>query len=152
MVNTVSGSRPDGATQSVANSASIAKYDEYPNDLGTVLVLTDAEVLDAITWRVSNYGEVNPRLSSVTLDLTTLPTATQQAALNLRQGDRITISGLPAQSPVATADVLVEGLSESIRSGSWRLTFNTIPAATYRVWVLGDATYGVLDSTTRLHY
>jgi hypothetical protein len=150
--NYITGSREGGPTQVVRNQASIDLYDEYPNDISRALYTTDEQVADLISWRVAQYGEPQPRLSSVTLDLLTLPADVQQAALGLELGDRITVSELPAQSPIETADLIVEGWTETVTDQSWDMVLNTVPAERARAWLLGNATYGVLDSTTRLYY
>lgn len=152
MTNYVEGSRPDGAVQVAVNQASIDVHEQYPGSI-TLLVATDAEVSSALAWRVYAYGEVEPRLSSVTVDLLTLADdAQREAILGLELGDRMTVSAFPSQSPRATADVIVEGMRESQSINAWSITFNTVPAETFRAWVLEDPVYGVLDSTTRLHY
>lgn len=150
--NYITGTREGGATQVALNQASIDQYEQYPAEVARALYTTDDQVRDLINWRVTVYGTPAPRMSSVRLDLRTLPQATQQAALNLELGDRVTISGLPSQSPFATADLIVEGWHEEVSDQAWTLTLNTVPASVYRAWTLGDATYGVLGSTTRLHY
>jgi hypothetical protein len=152
LVNYVEASRPNGATQTSQNAASVAQFDQYPESL-SLLVETDDEVADAAAWRANANATVAPRLTSVTVDLMTLADDTlREDLLGLELGDRITISGFPSQSPEATADLLIEGWSEEQSIDSWTLTLNTIPAETYRAWILGDSTYSVLGSTTRLYY
>lgn len=150
--NTVTGTRTGGATQTVVSATSVAIYDEYPADLTDLLVATDDEVLARINWQVAAYDDVAPRLSSVTIDLLTVSQAIRQAVLALEIGDRLTVSGLPTQSPIATADLIIEGWSERVSSGVWSITFNTAPAEMFHAWVLGDPVYGVLGSTTRIHF
>jgi hypothetical protein len=152
MVNAVTGSRENGAVQRVVDEDSREFHDEYPEDMSGLLVLTDAQVLDAITWRKTAYSTPRPRLATVTIDLFTSPSALQEAVLAVELGGRITISGWPTQAPWATADLLVEGLRERQSLSEWKVTFNTVPAELFHAWVLGDATHGVLGSTTRLHY
>lgn len=151
LINTVTGSRDGGAIQRAVDQPSVDAYDEYPDDM-TLLVLTDAEVLDAITWRKSAYAQPLPRLSSVTIDLFTSPAALQEAVLGLELGDRITIASMPTQAPMAAADLLIEGVREAQAIGSWKVTFNTVPAALFHAWILDDPVYSVLDDTTILHY
>lgn len=149
--NTVTGTRTGGATQTVVSANSVAAYDEYPASID-LLVATDAEVLARINWQANAYDDVAPRLSSVTIDLLTCSDAIQEAVLALEIGDRLTVSGMPTQSPIATADLIIEGWSERVSSGAWSITFNTAPAELFHAWILGDSTYGVLGTTTRLHF
>jgi hypothetical protein len=152
LINYVEGSRPDGATQVVQDDASIGQFEQYPSSV-SLLVQTDAEVLAAAQWQVYAYAEPKPRLTSVTIDLLTLADgAKREAILALELGSRITISGFPSQSPVATADLIVEGSQESQSIDSWSITFNTVSAETFRAWVIEDPVYGVLGSTTKLYY
>lgn len=150
--NYITASRDQGATQAVSDQASIDQFEQYPDDLSTMLVSTDQQVLDAITWRVATYAQPRTRMSSLKLDLMTQTTAVQQAALNLDLGERLTISGMPAQSPSSTFDLIVEGSDEQFTESTWTLTCNTAPSANVQAWILGDATFGVLNSTTRLFY
>lgn len=154
LTNAARGSRSGGAEQKYRVAASVAKYDEYSQDFTGLLVTTDDEVLDRIVWQANAYCEVSPRLNTVSIDLLTLTsTAHVQSLLALELGDRITVASLPsATSPMTTADLIVEGISESQTHSTWRFTLNTVAADLFRAWVLGDATYGVLGSTTKLHY
>lgn len=153
LVNYAEASRPDGATQVVQDDASIAAHEQYPVSLSPLVAL-DSEAYDAAAWLVSTYATVSPRLTSVSIDLLTMDDdSLREAVLGLELGDRITISGFPSQSPAATADLIVEGSSESQSINSWTLTLNTVPAAIFRAWVLEDPVYGVLEGPyTRLHY
>lgn len=150
--NVIDGSRPAGATQTFKNAASVVEFDEYPASLGELILGTDVEVTYRITWEANAYGDVMPRISSMRLDLMTAAPTVAAAAFAVEEGDRITIANMPSQSPWSTADLIVEGI-EAVRTlDEWSLTFNTAPAELFRAWVLGDSTFGVLGSTTRLHY
>lgn len=152
--NKVDGSRLGGSTlPAVVNQDSIDLYDQYPESLNSLLVTTDTEVLDRINWQVGAYSTPMPRMSSVTIDLLTLDDdAKVEALLALELGDRILITDLPPQSPISQGDLIVEGIREDQSVTEWKLTLNTVSASLFRAWVLGDATDGVLGSTTRLHY
>lgn len=152
LFNTASGARAGGAQQVSVNSESVAKYEEWPDDRSNALLPTDELMLNQLTWITTMYAEPLSRLSTVTLDLLTLPEATVKAALALELGDYFTISGWPPHAPLAGLDLIVEGLKEAQTERKWTLTFNTAPALLFRAWVLDDATYGVLDDTTRLYF
>lgn len=152
LFNTATGSRAGGAEQRSENAVSRGKYEEWPIDRSSALLPTDELVFNELTWYTTMYGEPLSRLSSFTLELLTLPQATVQAALALELGDRVRITGFPAQAPASSIDLIVEGFKEAQTEKSWKLTFNTAPAQLFYAWILGDATYGVLDSTTRLYF
>lgn len=151
LFNTATGTRLGGATQRSVNAASVLKYEEWPITRDSALLPTDELVLNELQWITTMYGEPLPRLSSVTFDLLTLPTATVQALLALELGDLMRISSWPTQSPLASVDLIVEGSNEAQTEKTWSITFNTAPAGLFRAWILDDATYSVLDSTTRLY-
>jgi hypothetical protein len=152
LVNTVTGSRAGGAIQRSVNQASVNKYEEYPADRSNALLPTDELMLNQLTWATAMYAEVGHRISELTIDLLTLDTpAKVQAALALELGDRVTVASLPAQSPIATADLIVEGIKETQKTDTWTLTLNTVPSAVYQAWILGDATFSQLGVTTRLY-
>jgi hypothetical protein len=65
-------------------------------------------------------------------------------------GSIVRVTGLPRGS-ATLVDVFVEGVNDTIRADSWTRTFNTSPLQVGgQVWLLGDATYGVLGVTTTL--
>lgn len=152
LMNYITGSRFEGGSQVVADAPSIAVHEQYPGELTGLLVNSDDEVEARMLWMLRQYARPVTRLSTVTLDLLTLPASVQEAALRVELGDRLRVSGLPAQSPVAVADLLIEGWTEERTDQSWSMTFNTVPAEIHRAWILGDPVYGVLDSTTVLSY
>jgi hypothetical protein len=68
------------------------------------------------------------------------PTVTAEMSatwVDVRCGDRLTVSGLPPQHPTDTADVLVEGWSETITATRWTIQANCSPASPWDVGVLG---------------
>jgi Concanavalin A-like lectin/glucanases superfamily len=151
LVNHITGTRENGAVQTIWDADSIETHEQHPDSL-ELLVNSDLEVLTRMQWRLARYAHPQPRLASVTLDLLTLPQTVQEAALRLELGDRLTVSGLPDQAPGATADLIIEGWSESLGIDAWQMTLNTSPASQIQVWVLGDNDFGLLGTTTRLHY
>lgn len=152
LFNTATGTRAGGAEQRSVNAASVAKYEEWATDRSNALLPTDELLLNELTWITTMYAEPLPRLSTFTLDLLTLPQATVQAALALELGDHVRISSWPTQAPASALDLIVEGFKESQSEKTWKLTFNTAPAQLFYAWILGDATYSVLGSTTRLYF
>ena len=139
-----------GAAQVASDAASIAIHEQYPIDASVLLPSEDA-ALDLASWTVGNYAAPAQRIPNLNLDLMTLPTATQQAALALTFGDRFALTGMPAQVDAAM-DLVVEGLVMSGSSTSWAMGLNTSPWALAQTWILEDAVYGVLGVTTRLGY
>ncbi|EGX60088.1 hypothetical protein SZN_09206 [Streptomyces zinciresistens K42] len=150
MVNSVTAARPGGATQRVAAQQAITVFGEYPQSLD-ILKTNDNSVLDAAYWLVSRYANPAPELREVTVEAATLPAAFLKI-LSADISSYFTVYNLPVQAPAPSVRVTVEGYSETLKEQSHLITFRTSAAATDSVWVLDDAAYSVLDSTTRLAY
>lgn len=141
-----------GATQTAVNASSRTAHGDYPVDLTGLLVSTDELALNAAQWRVGKYAEPFLRMPDLEFDLATLTVAQQASVMALEISDRIQITGMPAQAGSTTLDLLVEGWTETLTADSWTWQANTSNWSTATAWVLGDATYGVLGSTTVLGY
>lgn len=152
VINTATTSRADGATQTAENAASIAKHEQYPGGADGLLVMTDDEAQQLANWLVGTHAEPGPRLPNVTIDLQSQIQTFQEAWLAREISDRLKVTGLPAQAPAATADLFIEGWTETLTKDTWEATLNTTPASFETAWILDDATYSVLGTTTRLHY
>ncbi|PAZ15687.1 hypothetical protein CLM62_12890 [Streptomyces sp. SA15] len=151
LINTVTASRPGGATQRVINQASINSYGEKEKPL-ELLKNTDNAATDAANWLVSRYAEPVAEVRQVPVEASSLPVATYRALLDADVSTVLGLTDLPAEAPAATTTVFVEGYSERISLGRHLLDFHTSRATTDNVWVLDDPTHSVLDSTTRLAY
>lgn len=151
MVNSVTASRPGGATQRVISQDSIDAYGEKQQDL-QLLKNTDNNAADAANWLVSRYADPPPEVRQIPVEAYSMPVATYRALLDADVSTVIGLTGLPDQAPASTATAIVEGYTERIGLWQHHLDFHTSRADTDNVWVLDDATYSVLDSTTRLAY
>ena len=150
VANIGTASRAGGATQSVRNQASIDTHGQYPASYDGLLVMSDEQALDRISWQVGTHAEPEPRFNAMKVDLLAASQAFQQAAQARELGDRVGISGLPAQAPAGLGNQIIEGWTETLTATSWDMTFNTSPWDLEQAWILGNATYGVLGTTTRL--
>lgn len=151
MVNSVTASRPGGATQRVISQASINAYGEKPQDL-PLLKDTDNATADAANWLVSRYADPPPEVRQIPVEAYSMPVDTYRALLDADVSTVIGLTDLPDQAPASTATAIVEGYTEHIGLNQHRIDFHTSRADTDAVWILDDATYSVLDSTTRLAY
>jgi hypothetical protein len=149
MVNIVEASRPGGATQRVTAPASVLAYGEKPRQL-TLLKTTDLSVLDAAAWLVSRYADPPPELREVPIEAYTMSTFLD--ILDADIGSYFSVTGLPSQAPASSMRVTIEGYTETIKDTSHKIQFHTSKSVTDSVWVLDDAVYSVLGSTTRLAY
>ncbi|MER8004992.1 LamG-like jellyroll fold domain-containing protein [Streptomyces sp. NPDC094149] len=150
MVNSIEASRPGGATQKVTAPESIVAFGVYDPGALSILKTSDNSVLDAAYWRVSRYANPAPELREVPIEAFTL--STYLSILGADISSYFSVTSLPAQAPTSSVRVTVEGYSETIKNKSHVIQFHTSATGTDNVWVLDDATYSVLDSTTRLAY
>lgn len=126
-------------------------HGRYPESR-TYQVATDAEAVDRANWIVGTRSEPVPRVGSLRLDVLSMSAAQQAAMLAIEPNTWIRVTGLPSQTPGgATADLIVQGIEESVSDTAWSLTLNVVARSLFQGWILGDSTYGVLDSTTRLY-
>jgi hypothetical protein len=149
MVNIVEASRPGGATQRVTAPASVLAYGEKPQQLA-LLKTSDLSVMDAAAWLVSRYADPPTELREVPIEAYTM--STYLDILDADIGSYFSVTGLPPQAPASSMRVTVEGYTETIKRNSHVIQFHTSKSATDSVWVLDDAVYSVLGSTTRLAY
>lgn len=96
-------------------------------------------------WLV-NTASTDPRLSSASFELLSLPEATAQTLCGITVGSRVELSSLPSQVPAGTHTEIVEGIEDTISDTEWMLTFKFSPDVYSRLFILDDATAGVLDS------
>jgi hypothetical protein len=159
VVNDVTGSTPvTGNQYRVTSAASIAQHGVYPQSYQWN-VSTDAQVKDRTDWKVGNYAYPQVRVADLTLDLLTMDSTSRTAALTLDLGSYLRITGMPSQTPGpggTQLDLIVEGLTETLQAGpsgaTWVLTLNVVLRSLVGAWVLGDTTWGVLNSTTKLYF
>ncbi|MFB7219335.1 hypothetical protein [Streptomyces sp. NPDC056227] len=149
LCNQVEASRPGGATQKVTAASSVLAFGLYGQQL-SILKTSDNSLVDAASWIVSRYANPDPELREVPIEAYTMPN--YLSILDAEISSFFSVTGLPAQAPAASMRVTVEGYTETIKENSHTIQFRTSASARDSVWVLGDATYGRLDSTTRLAY
>jgi len=145
LANDVTTSREGGITFRAKDQASIDDYGLYRKTI-TLLTTDDHEVAAAASWAARRQSDPAPRMSSLTVDLLTVPDALADAVLGLEVGDRVTVTNLPPQAPSTSVDLFIEGMSETCSLAQWTVTFNTSPASQSDVLVLDDPVYGALDA------
>jgi hypothetical protein len=152
--------RTGGTEQVATDTASQAAY--FTRTLARTLpILTDAEALGLAQWLVGLYALPIFRFNSVTLD-GLMADALWPHMLGRAISERVTIRQNPP--PQATADPIVadcyiESIAHQIDARPdgvyWSTTFGLSSAdalAGSSFWILQSATFGVLQSTTKLAY
>lgn len=135
------GTTGGGSVVRVADDPSIAKYGRHTTQRDTVLVESaDAQAL--AEWLVSVYNAPKPRVAAVTLSISELALVDAQLMVQLKNGDRLRFTQLPAQAPLSAIEFFIEGYSESIGPARHELTLNLSPA---EPWIL----VGLFDTTAR---
>ncbi len=150
LCNSIEASRPGGATQRVTAPSSIAAFGIYDPGTLSILKTSDNSVLDAANWRVSRYADPDPELREVGIVASSLPNYLD--ILDAEIGTYFSVHDLPAQAPASSARVTVEGYTETLKEAWHEIRFHTSASVTDSVWVLDDAVYSVLGTTTRLAY
>ena len=151
LVNDLTATGSTGVSGWAKDDTSITDYGPYRESLD--LATSNAEEpFQAASWRVGRYAQPLVRIPGVEINLNSASTALTQAVLNAELGTRFTVTGLPSNAPASSMDLYVEGMTEQIAADSHRISLRTSPASVFDLWILGDSTYGVLDSTTRLGY
>lgn len=154
VVNYAAGraNREDATDQVVLDTASIvtSRHGKYPR-AETYWVSTDDEARDRAGWLVGNHKQPSARISRLKLDYLTATSGQVTACYVTGFGQRIAITGWPTQAPAALSDLEVQGWTEVIGRDEWSMTLNTTSWSLNAAWILNDATYSVLDSTTKLY-
>lgn len=155
LLNDVTVTRVNGATQRAVNQASSDEYGPITDSIEVWLNDDDA-ALRLAEWLANK--DAQPQLRAPILKISMAALAARSpgkvdAVMALERGQRITVSNLPAGLPATSLDLFVEGLSDEWGKNDWVRTITT--SSLWRngaVWILGDPFYGVLGSTTILGY
>lgn len=151
LINIMVATRPGGATQRVTAPNSITAFGRYERRV-ELLKEDDESALDAAYFAVNRYAVPQPEVRQMPVQIYTMPLATYRTLLDADVSTVLTITGLPDEAPSPTATVTIEGYEETIQHNQHLINFHTSRADTDSVWVLDDATYSVLGTTTRLAY
>lgn len=156
--NDVKASRSGGSSARTALESGTMSVADPPAGAGrynldvTVNVASDSALPDQAGWRL-HLGTVDEaRFPQISVNLAhpsfvSNPTLRNQV-LAVRQGDRITVTGVPSQPD--SVEQIVLGFSEKIDGFQHRITFNCAPESPYRVAVLDDSVLSRLDGDSTL--
>lgn len=144
-----SSARRSLATGALSTQAPPNGVGVYAEDV-TINIELDNDLFQQASWRL-NLGTVDEtRYPRLTLDLATAAfagnTAQTSAALDLDQGDRFTVTGLPAWLPPDMVSLLAQGFREELTPYGYQIEISATPESPYRVLEVDSATYGRLDA------
>lgn len=147
--------RNGGSTQQWDDATSQGQYGVRTLSKTGLLNTTDAESLNHAQYDVNRYAQPLTRVRRVLLRLTGLPTLLP-TILALDMLSRVTFArhSPPGGGTALSQDALLEGMAENydVHTGDWTMELRMSPTDATTYWILGDSTYGVLGSTTRLSF
>lgn len=151
--NAVTAQRVGGGQVTVTDSDSVEAYFARTYEASGLLYNDDNQTRDFASWIVNRFAQPALRVEGMTLIPARNPGAIFPVLLNLELGDLVTVERTPQGVGVAISqDLMVEGIDETITPTSWVAKLRLSEADTSSYWILGDSTYGVLGSTTRLAF
>lgn len=153
LYNSVTAARRNGGEITVADQSSIDRYLVRTYTQSDLLYDTDAQTQDFAQWIVNRFGEPSLRVEQMTVLPERAPATLYPAALDLELGDLVTINRTPqGVGSAISRNVLVVAISERLTPQTYEMTLSIAEADTSSYWLLGDTTYSVLDTTTRLAF
>lgn len=153
LYNTVIAARTNGGQFTVADQSSVDRYLVHTYTASDLLYDTDAQTQDLAQWIVNRFGEPSLRVERMTILPERNAAALYPAVFDLELGDLVTVNRTPLGIGSAISrNVLVVGTDETILPDRYEITFSIAEADTSSYWLLGDSTYSVLDTTTRLAF
>ena len=150
--NDVRLTRTAGVEQVSGDTASQAMYGTRTLSKSGLLHTTDASVLSQAQYLRNQYKDPHLRVLRLAIRPGRRAELWQQV-LARDIGDRVRVGRRPQGLPPAIAqDSWIEGVEHDITPGSWETRWTLSPADIATVWILGDATAGVLGTTTILSF
>ena len=148
MANRITVTTVDGQGFTADNTTSQTAYGIKSRSLDTLLVSSsDAQTLASIL--LGEHGVPELRIDNWTVLPQTSGAVSFPKVLQLQLMDRITFEIKPNNVGTRISQtMLVESFGHSFTPDTWATTY--IGSPTLSAWILGDATYGVLGSTTVL--
>jgi hypothetical protein len=153
IVNEATTARLDGIAYVASDSTSQAKYFVRTIERRELLTQSEDEARQHGYWYVRRFKDNKTAVTSLGLALADTR-VTRATVLGLSQGQLVTVKRRPPGGGTITKTGRIEGVRhQGQRDGStWEVTFwlSGWDATVDQPWILGDATYGVLGTTTRL--
>jgi hypothetical protein len=133
------------------SQASIGTY--FERTLEKTLPYADVnEAQDAADYAIYRLASPQTRISELTLKPQSAA-ALWPVALGVELGQRWTFKLRPkGGGTIISRDVIVDGVSHDSAPSVWQTKLRLVPADPQTYWILENATYGILDSNTRLAF
>lgn len=125
----------------------------------TINVEDNNEAVDAANYLLAQHDRPRQRVANLAIDPASNPDV-WPIALRSQLNDRVTVKRRPKSANdgagfTMSGDYFIELKavpSVDMEAGEWTVEFQLSPVDVSQVWILEDATYGVLDETTILGY
>ncbi len=151
-VLSLTGGPLSSVTQSWTDPTSAASYGLRSRSLNCLNEL-DQDSLYHAQWDVGRLSQPLLRLRRIDINpLDDIPNLFP-AVLSRELLDRVTVNrhSVPGGGDAFTQVALIEGMEEKVSaSDGWTVSWSLSPTDAVSAWILGDSTFGVLDSTTKL--
>lgn len=155
IINEARITRAGGTEQVASDATSQAQYLPRTHGESGTLHDLDSDAYGLAAYLIGAYRQPGLRAGSIQLDADINPATLWPHVLGRELGDRITVRRRPPGGGAAIDQPShLEGASIqwTAEGGVWEVAWEVSPADTTQYWLLGDAVYGVLGSTTRLCY
>ena len=157
--------RSGGQTAHAEDATSQKRYGRKPFGPETFNYANDNDSQDAASFVVNYYKNPRPRVESITFDAAATRVPFGDGTIwpmvfNLEIGMLVRVMRRPKAANSGAGitlqqDYFVENINHNgidFEAGTWLVTVQLSPAVTVRPWILEDATYGLLESTTYLAF
>lgn len=148
LLNRITVKTVDGTTWTSDDTSSQTTYGVRAREIPTLIA--DGGVAQSYADALlSRYGTPVLRIDDWTVLPQAKPSTSFPKVLPADLADRVTVEILPNSTGTRISQaVLVESINHEFTPEHWRTTFSASPAL--QVWLLEDATYGLLEQTTIL--
>lgn len=147
IVNTVTFPTPAG-DRTVTDSTSVTRYGTYSADVD-LTELTDPNVSQAFAeLLISRKKNPYTRAGTVTIYPRNTPSAKFPTVLGMDIGKKYTLKRRPPNAGTQTTDHLLDGIEHNITIDSWTTRAYLSRADSSNGFIVGDATYGVVGTSS----
>ncbi|MGH7206832.1 MAG: hypothetical protein ACREI2_11555 [Nitrospiraceae bacterium] len=148
IINDARLTRTGGVEQTASSSASQTKYGRRSFTESGLPMVNDNDVADFAAELVQIYGEPALRIDSLADNAMKHQRWEDLLARELR--DRVLAQKTPAGSSLISQDSFFAGIQHSWVPDEWRTTLLLTPASNETRWILDDAVYSILNTSTIL--
>lgn len=146
LANEITVTRNGGLVAFVTDTTSLKHY--FSRTLNRTIYSDNDDAATFLAQRLLNlYKDPHNRVQVMTIN-PGANTALWPVALGTKLGDRVTIKRRTSAGLTMSSDYFVEKVAPAATSSSYMVAYALAPVPTYQPWILGDATYGVVGTTT----